>query len=192
MKTFIKLFLSLGILSTFLISCSEDDEFMPCPAKAESGNITSREDGSAGVYTSIVINARPEQVWEVLTDFSTMPNWSSSFQGLQGDPSDGVQANALFLVEGNPAPVSFSHRLIWEEGKRFGWSDPILFAPGVVDYHLYVVEPCGDQTLFIQTDNFTGTDEMFSPQVLATILLGGYQTFNRELKAEVERRFANP
>ena len=142
MKTFIKLFLSLGILSTFLISCSEDDEFMPCPAKAESGNITSREDGSAGVYTSIVINARPEQVWE--------------------------------------------------EGKRFGWSDPILFAPGVVDYHLYVVEPCGDQTLFIQTDNFTGTDEMFSPQVLATILLGGYQTFNRELKAEVERRFANP
>ena len=185
-----KLFLSLVILSTVLISCSQDDEFMPCLAKAESGNITSRADGSAGVYTSIVINARPEQVWEVLIDFSTMPNWSSSFQGLQGDISDGGQANALFLVEGNPVP--FPHRLIWEEGKRFGWSDEILFAPGVVDYHLYVVEPCGDQTLFIQTDNFTGTNEMFPPQALATILLDGYQAFNRELKAEVEKRFTNP
>ncbi len=187
MKQFIKPFFILIIGYMVMISCSQDDEFMPCLAKTELGNTTSRSDDHAGVYTSIVINATLEQVWEVLTDFSTMPSWSSSFQGLQGDTSDGGQANALFLMEGNPIP--FPHRLIWEEGKRFGWSDEILFAPGVVDYHLYAVEPCGDQTLFIQTDDFTGTNQMFPPQALATILLDTYQAFNRELKTEVERRY---
>ena len=81
-----KLFFPLltGIIITFS-SCSNDDDEM---------NVTCTPDTSltietafteeisathATVYTDIVINASASEVWEVVTNFENMPNWSSTF-----------------------------------------------------------------------------------------------------------------
>ena len=34
------------------------------------------------VFTEIEIDATADQVWAVLTDFEKLPEWSSSFQGV--------------------------------------------------------------------------------------------------------------
>ena len=192
LRKFRTLFIAVNV-SVLIVSCSDDDDtienndFVACTAILETGTVTPINDAEAHVYTSIVINATPEQVWEVLTDFTTMPNWSSTFQGLEGDITNGGQINALFLNQGQV--LSFPHELTYEEGLRFGWSDEILTLPGIVDNHFYTIEPCGSETIFIQTDEFVGNNENVPAIGLANLLLMDYQTFNSELKAEVERRF---
>lgn len=187
----LKLLVALISLNFFVVSCNNDDDeilFADCTTEAEVGNITAINDEEAHVFTSIVIDATPNQVWSVLTDFESYSDWSSTFQGLEGDISNGGEVNALFPLEDGTI-VEFPHSLIFTEGVSFGWSDPVLILPGIVDNHFYTVEFCGNQTNFVQTDEFIGNNQNVPAIGLANALLPGYQTFNQELKAEVERRF---
>ncbi len=154
----------------------------------QTAEIRPQDDGSLLVYTEIVIEATPEQVWEVLTDFDTMPQWSSTFQGLTGDLSDGGQATATFTTPDGTFP--FPHVISWDEGLSFSWSDPILFAPGITDDHRYVVDSTdGEATLFVQTDQLTGDNDALPAAELAETLRVLYVVFNEEFKAEVESRY---
>lgn len=186
----LKILLAIFTLSTIIVSCSDDDDdsFEVCTAESEVGNITIISDEEAHIFTSIVIDATPNQVWSVLTDFDAYSQWSSTFRGLEGDIRDGGQVNALFpLQDGTIA--EFPHILNYTDGVSFGWSDPILTLPEIIDNHFYTVELCGDQTNFVQTDEFTGNNENVPAAALANLLLPSYQIFNLELKGEVERRF---
>ena len=185
-KQLIYLFLAVSIVFT---ACSENETGLSeCSEAAETGTITPIGDDEAHVYTSIVIDATPNQVWSVLVDFASYENWSSSFQGLTGDVRDGGLVNALFpLQDGTIA--EFPHELIYNEYQSFGWSDEISTLPGIVDNHFYTVETCGNQTLFVQTDEFKGNNVNVPAIGIANALLPGYQIFNQDLKAEVERRF---
>ncbi len=157
----------------------------PTGALAE---VRTQDDGSLQVYSEIVIAATPEQIWDVLTDFATMPEWSDTLQGLTGDLADGGEAVVTFLAEGQALP--FPHVLIWEEGRSFGWSDPLAFAPGIVDDHHYIIDRTdGTNTLFIQIDTLTGDNDAYPAAVLADQVVQGYAWFNQQLKTEVERRF---
>ncbi len=188
MKNLKQLLFALS-LSLVIVSCSDDDnDFEVCMAEAETGIVTEINNEEATVSTSITINATPQQVWEVLTDFDSYSSWSSTFQGLEGDISNGGQVTALF-PDGMGNIIPFPHELIYEEGIRFGWSDPILTLPGILDNHFYTVEACGSETQFIQTDEFIGNDPNLAALDLANLLVDGYQMFNSDLKAEVERRF---
>lgn len=180
------LFLSVNLI---IISCNNDDDnFEACTSGAEVGIVTEISEEEAEVSTSIVINATPEQVWEVLTDFESYSDWSSTFQGLEGDIVNGGQVTAIF-PDGMGNFIAFPHQLIYNDGVSFGWSDPVLIFPSIIDNHMYTVLGCGDETLFLQTDQFLGNDDNLSALGLANALLEGYQTFNSELKTEVESRF---
>lgn len=139
------------------------------------------------VDTQIEINATRDQVWNVLTDFERMPEWSDSFQGIEGEFKEKGKATAIFKSPyGKKKNMRFNHTLIeFEEGVSFGWSDPFLM--GMKDHHVYKLEelPNGN-TLFIHTDRVKGG---------ATFLLGGfmaknmkslYLKFNQDLKKRVE------
>lgn len=179
-----------GVLNTY--RCRYDIDALLVPGGCldldrATAEVRPQDDGSLLVYSDIVIEATPAQVWAVLTDFDAMSDWSSSLQGVVGDLSDGGQATAIFLSQG--ALQEFPHVLSWDEGRSFGWSDPLAFAPGIVDDHRYIVDRTdGVSTLFVQTDQLAGDDEAFPASVLAEFLRGSYATFNQELKAEVERR----
>ena len=139
-------------------------------------------------YTDIVIEATPEQVWEVLTDFDAMPTWSSSLQRIDGELSDGASVVVTFIIF--EMTFELDHTLIYVDGERYGWADPVLGFDGVTDHHLYIVgETDGTHTLFIQEDTYTGTSEAATAQDLAEMTAPVYSTFNRELEAEVEARF---
>lgn len=161
-------------------------------SKAEAIEVT---ESHHRVDSFIVIDAPAKDVWGVLTDFATMPNWSTSFQGLAGDVQNGGEVVATYILP-NPAtgevgPVEFPHTLRYEEGALFGWSDPIAGAPGITDNHVFRVETISDcQARFVQTDEFQGLDPAFTTTALAELSAQGYNAFNAELKAEVEKRLA--
>lgn len=160
-----------------------------CDATMVSGSATRISATHASVYTATLIDASAAEVWAVLTDFDSMASWSSgTLQGMSGDIRDGGSVVITFLfgvdADGNPIANEIPHTLIYEDGVRFGWSDPFpADIGGGHDNHIYEVVPCGDQTLFVQSDEVVDNPYASS---FVNQLLPLYQMFNAELKAEVE------
>lgn len=144
----------------------------------------------ATIETSVLIDAPATEVWPKLTDFEAMPDWSTgTLQGMTGDIRDGGQVVISFLFgedeNGKPILNEIPHTLIYEEGVKFGWSDP--FPEGIgggQDNHIYKVEACGDKTLFTQSDAITGNPYAAN---FAAQLMPMYQLFNAELKTAAEQ-----
>ncbi|MGX9356680.1 SRPBCC family protein [Roseobacteraceae bacterium S113] len=183
--------LSLFITASALAAAISTPPFAEtvCDATMMHGSITQLSDTHATVDTSVLINATPEEVWETLTDFDAMASWSSgTLQGMTGDIEDGGSVTVTFIFgtteDGAPNVIEIPHTLIFEDGSILGWSDPFPEdIGGGHDNHLYRVGACGDQTLFIQSDEFVGNP--YAANFVAQ-LLPMYQTFNAELKAKVE------
>lgn len=136
------------------------------------------------ITTAITIEAPPGAVWAVLTDWSALPEWSPSIQGVEGEVGDGKDVVVDYRFRGSVNKLD--HRLIYREGEALGWSDPFL--PGVRDNHLFRVEALPDgHTRFHQTDEVKGG--------LLSVLVGwlfarwfkeSYVDFNQKLKERVE------
>ncbi|WP_224815516.1 SRPBCC family protein [Hasllibacter sp. MH4015] len=160
-----------------------------CDATLMHGSITQLSATHAIVDTSVLIDATPAAVWATLTDFDAMASWSSgTLQGMTGDIEDGGRVTITFIFgtteDGEPNVMTIPHTLIYDEGSVIGWSDPFPEdIGGGHDNHLYRVEACGDQTLFVQSDEIVGNP--YAANFVAQ-LLPMYQVFNAELKAEVE------
>lgn len=160
-----------------------------CDATLMQGSLAQLSATHATVHSSVLIDATPADVWATVTDFDTMSEWSTgTLQTMTGDIEDGgrVVITFIFGVDDTGAPNvnEIPHTLIYEEGVAFGWSDPFPDdIGGGHDNHIYRVEPCGDQTVFVQSDEIV--DNPYAANFVAQ-LLPLYQTFNAELKAAVE------
>ena len=161
-----------------------------CDATLMSGSIAQLSATHATVDTSVLINASAAEVWSTLTSFERMESWSTgTLQGMTGDIEDGGSVVITFIFgtdeNGEPTANEIPHTLSYEEGRSFGWSDPFpQEIGGGYDNHIYRVEACGEQTLFVQSDEIV--DNPYAGDFVAQ-LLPMYQTFNAELKAEVEK-----
>lgn len=185
-----KQFKALGILALGVVvftSCQKDDEtpIVLCSGVQMQSYHTVVNDTTTSVYTDIVIDATSSEVWNVLRDFSNMPNWSTTLQGISGDISNGGSVVATYLFD--TLTFDAPHTLIYDEGQEFGWSDESNTYPGITDNHLFKVEACGDQTRFIQSDQFVGSNVNITTLSLAQLIQSQYEIFNAELKAEVEK-----
>lgn len=141
-------------------------------------------------YSHIIIDATPKQVWKVLTDFESYPKWSYLFTKLEGDFRNGGAIEVTFMrnPDKNNDSNKFKHTVTVKEGEFFSWSDP--FMAGMVDYHVYKVEPFGEgKTKFIQTDDCKGGLTWLLGGMVDTFHEKHYPKYNKALKAEVERRF---
>lgn len=151
--------------------------------------VTAHASDHHSVYSEIIINAAPKEVWDTL--ISSENDWSSSFRGLTGDIKDGGDVVVLWQMK-NGNMTEFPLKLInFEEGVQFGWSEEFPNAKGIFDNHLYRVEAISEcQTRFVQTDAFKGTSAQ-NPDAktvnFAEQVLPGYVSFNNQLKAAAEQ-----
>ncbi len=75
--------------------------------------------------------------------------------------------------------------LLYEDGREFGWSDPMV--PGLVDRHLYRVEAMPDgRTRFVQSDELRGPLAPLLGWFFVAEMIATYPQFNRALKERVE------
>lgn len=182
-------FFAATFSAPLLAETSSKNSNTACDATMAYGGIAQLSATHATINTSILIDAAPAKVWATLTNFKTMSDWSTgTLQGITGDIKNGgsVVVTFLFGVDdaGNPISNEIPHTLIFEDGKKIGWSDPFpANIGGGHDNHIYAVQPCGDKTLFTQSDEIV--DNPYAVNFV-TKLLAGYQLFNAELKAAVE------
>ena len=130
------------------------------------------------IQTEILINASPEKVWSILTNFEEYPSWNPFVLSLTGEMVVGQKIKIVL------PDMSFNPTLlVYNENKEMRWIGKLLFK-GVFD---------GEHS-FVIIDNENGTVTFKHEEIFSGMLVGpfskkldrdtkpGFQAMNEKLK----------
>mgnify|MGYP003684440285 FL=1 len=139
------------------------------------------------IITSIQIQASPEKVWSVLTDYNSYGEWNSFIKSIKGEVAvDQVIEAHVCPPESNEMtfkPVV----LVFDENKELRWRGKLLFS-GIFDgEHRFVLRANEDgSTEFIHAEKFSGILVPFMKKMLNGPTKNGFVQMNEALKKKVE------
>ena len=137
--------------------------------------------------TEIILNASPQKVWEVLTNFEQYSSWNPFITSIEGKPQAGTYLTNTMLNKGKPMVFKpLITRL--EENKYFEWLGAA--AGGLFKgRHYFMLEDLGnEQTKLIHGEQFTGLLANLILRMIAEETLQNFQKMNKALKHRVEQR----
>jgi hypothetical protein len=148
------------------------------------------------LHAEIEVDAPPERVWEVLTDFAAYHEWNPFIFRAAGRPVPGSRLELRMGLPGR-RPMTFRPEVLEAEpGRRLRWLGRVL-VPGLFDgEHGFTIQPAGPGRSHLrQEERFRG---LLAPLVLALIAkptLEGFQQMNQALAtraAQPDRSDATP
>ncbi len=154
----------------------------------ETANVEKVSASHRKIYTDIVIDAAPDQVWAVLADTDNYRDWAAFLVDIEGEIKDGAEITIVFQLDAKKDKLTkISHTIQVTDGAEFYWAEK---GPGGIrDNHHFKVVPREDgKTLFVQSDELMRGLTWAMGGRLSQMYVDGYQAFNRGLKAEAERR----
>lgn len=139
------------------------------------------------IETEILINAVPEKVWAVLTDFERHPTWNPFIKSLEGEKVVGRQLKVSIQPPGGGGMTFKPEVLAFEVNKEFRWKGKLLFK-GIFDgeHYFRLVDTGNGATRFIHGEKFSG----FLVSLLGGTLdktKAGFELMNEALKRECEQ-----
>jgi hypothetical protein len=139
------------------------------------------------IITSITINASPEKVWAIFSDFSNYPNWNPFIKSLKGNIAVGNRIEVLIAPPGAKAMVFKPKVLEFEHNKKFRWLGNFII-PGLFDgkHYFEVVDNQDGTTTFIQSEQFRGILVPFLSKMLDVDTKNGFEMMNQQLKEKSE------
>ena len=136
--------------------------------------------------TEIEIDAPPERVWQVLTDFGAYPEWNPFVRSIEGEPRVGSQLKVRIEPPGARGMTFRPTVRSAEPARELRWLGR-LFLPGLVDGEpRLALEPLeGGRSRFIQSERSSG--------LLVGLLKGtltaterGFEQMNEAFKRRLE------
>jgi hypothetical protein len=138
------------------------------------------------IRTEVEIDAVPERVWRVLTDFSAYPEWNPFIRSIEGVPQVGSRLRVRIHPPGARA-MTFKPTVGAAHPEReLRWHGR-LFVPGLFDgEHRLALEPLdGGRSKFVQSERFSGLlVRLFTKTLAATER--GFEQMNHALKRRAE------
>jgi hypothetical protein len=139
------------------------------------------------IETKVNIDARPEEVWDVLMDFPSYPSWNPMVVELAGDARLGERLEVTIAMKGGRR-MRFTPTVVeYEQGRRFGWLGRVLVRGLFDGLHRFEIEANGATTTFVHSEEFRG----LLPPLLGGVLRDtheGVVAMNEALAREVARR----
>ena len=135
------------------------------------------------ISTNIEINSSSEEVWKVLMDFSSYPEWNSFINSLEGE------ARVSKKIRANIDGMKFKPKvLVLDVNRKFQWIGHLLI-PGLFDgkHSFELIENEDHSTTFIQKEIFKGVLVPFFKKKLKTDIKEKFGRMNLELKKRVEK-----
>lgn len=135
------------------------------------------------IKTEILINATPDRVWSILTDFEKYPEWNPFVLSLTGDMVVG-QSIKIVLPDMTFKPTL----LVFQKNKELRWKGKLLFK-GIFDgEHSFIIEDNKDGTVtFRHEEIFNGILVGLFAKKLDTDTRSGFEAMNEKLKERVEK-----
>lgn len=109
------------------------------------------------ISSEVEINASPERVWQILTDFSELPDWNPFIRSALGDLNVGSRLK-VYIKASKGMGMTFKPTVLKvEANQELRWVGRFLM-PGLMDgEHSFTIEPLeGDNVRFVQSESFTG------------------------------------
>ncbi len=139
------------------------------------------------LHREIEIDAPPDRVWAVLTDFDRSPEWNPFVTELDGVPEVGARLRVRLAPPGGRGITLKPRVTAVEEARTFEWLGRLL-VPGIFDgRHRFELEPTPTGTRFTQHETFTGVLVPLLARSLDTHTVAGFDLMNAALKARVEQ-----
>ena len=140
------------------------------------------------LHAEIEVQATPERVWEVLTDFAAYQEWNPFIVEASGQAVPGSRLELQMRPPGRRATRFRPEVLEADPGRELRWLGRVL-VPGLFDgEHRFTIQPAGpDRARLAQHEDFRG---ILAPLLLAMIAkptLEGFQQMNQALKSRVEQ-----
>jgi hypothetical protein len=140
------------------------------------------------VAAETVIEASPQQVWDVLTDFAAYAQWNPFIINAAGSARVGERFTATFRPAGSRGTRIRPRILRAEPGRELRWKGSVV-VPGLFDgEHAFTLTPTADGgTHLRQEENFTGVlVPLFRSTFTATEQ--SFVAMNEALRDRVRRR----
>jgi len=139
--------------------------------------------------SEIEIDASPERVWSVLSDFDKFPEWNPFIRAISGKTERGQRLKVTLHPSGGRMVKMSPTVLAVEPGKQLRWIGHLGF-PGLFDgQHIFELKPAGNEkTTFVQRELFGGILLPFLTGMLRNETSRGFSEMNSALKARAETR----
>ncbi len=139
------------------------------------------------IDTEILIQASPERVWSVLTDFAAYPEWNPFILSLEGKAEWGGHLRVRIRTGEDKEHLFKPVVLQATAPRRLRWLGR-LGVPGLFDgEHDFELEPEGSGTLLHQRESFQGFLVPLLWRQVGPATRAGFEAMNRALKARAER-----
>jgi hypothetical protein len=138
------------------------------------------------ITTEIIINATPERIWHVLTNFTEYPQWNPFIVSVEGNAVVGARLRNT--MKNNGKTFVFKPTVLGSEpGRHFAWLGS-LFVTGIFDgYHFFNIESVAPgQTKLTQGEEFSGILSTFILGKIGTETLENFIRMNQALKKRAE------
>lgn len=139
------------------------------------------------LHTDVTIDARPQVVWDVLTDLDRYPEWNPFIIEAAGTLAVGERLTNRLQPPGGKAMTFRPTVTELEPGAVVEWLGRMV-VPGVFDgRHRFELRPTpSGGTAFVHTESFRGVLVRFLRSSLDSDTRAGFEAMNAALKARAE------
>ncbi|MBK9737466.1 MAG: SRPBCC domain-containing protein [Saprospiraceae bacterium] len=143
---------------------------------------------SKEIRAEIVVNATPEKIWSILTNFDNYPNWNPFIKSIKGDVKIGNKITAR-IEPPEASGMTFKPKVLtFETNKEFSWLGHLLFKGLFDGAHKFELNDNGNgTTTFIQSEKFDGILLPLFKNMLENNTKRGFEAMNKKLKELAEQ-----
>lgn len=140
------------------------------------------------IHTSLVIDAAPEAIWSVLTDWPAYGEWCHLIPKVRVEPRVGGEADLKLRFNGRILPIDAAITR-FEPNRVLEWEGPRNRKLGLLasGRHYFEIEDMGDgRSRFVHGEIFSGPGFRMAWRYLKPRLELAYTVFNETLARRVE------
>jgi hypothetical protein len=138
--------------------------------------------------TQVDIQATPDRVWEILTNFGAYPAWNPFMVSAVGTARRGERLTIQMQPAGGRAATLRPTVLEASPGRQLRWRGQILARAVFAAEHTFTIEPIGDgRVRLTQREDFRGVLVPFLAKSLDKGTLPAFKQMNEALKRRAEQ-----
>jgi len=139
------------------------------------------------IRSEIQMEATPDQVWQVLSDFGAYQEWNPAFVSVECVAEEGTRLDIRFKLKGDRSIRMRPTVLVVEPGRELRWLGR-LFVPGLFDgeHRFEIHEEAPGRVRFVQAERFRGLLVPFLKRLIEVDTVAMFERVNAALVERVE------
>lgn len=136
-----------------------------------------------------LINATPEKVWSILTDFESYPAWNPFIKSVEGQAKVGTKLTVTIMQSADKGTTFKPKVLTVVPAKELSWLGRLLL-PGIFDgeHKFELINNRNGTTTFRQSEKFSGILVPLFKKQLENNTATGFEGMNKKLKELAEKK----